>query len=78
MYDRLRRESGWTNAYKIGLIQQKIGFKINFKFYKSSVAEPVEAEGFLAGAGADLIFEPEQIFFGRLRFLFLASEKQMI
>ena len=46
MYDGLRRESGWINAYKIGLIQQKIGFKINFKFYKSSVAEPVEAEGF--------------------------------
>ena len=46
MYDGLRRESGCINADKRGLIQQKIGFKINFKFYKSSVAEPVEAEGF--------------------------------
>ena len=36
------------------------------------------SRSFLVGAGADLKFEldPEPIFLGRLRLLFLASEKQ--
>ena len=49
-------------------------------YFANSVVEPepVGAEVFLAKAGADLKFElePEPIFLGRLRLLFLASEKR--